>query len=428
MASISTDANGNRTIQFVAKDRKRKSVRLGKMPMKDAKEFKTKIAALNTATITGFSIDGETARWVADLGKVFHEKLASVGLIQPREFHACALAEFVSHYIDSRTDAKPNTRKIWRQTITLLIEFFGADRSMQSLTKADAKDWRLFLIQRGMAEASVRKHCGFAKHFFKQAIDRELIVKNPFADLISASIGNAERQQFISHADIQKVIDVCPCYEWRLIVALSRFGGLRCPSEHLALRWEDIHWDQQRFTVRSPKTERVAGHESRIVPLFPELLPYLEDARDCAAPGQVHVINRYRDLDGNLRSVMTKIVKRAGLIPWPRIFHNLRASRQTELEARFPTHVVCAWIGNSEAVAKKHYLQVRDEDFAKALHIPVQLGSVDGGNESYRVQPAQQETPENAEKLGKSSGVNKVTTGADGNRTHPATFQSPHWV
>ena len=210
MASISTDANGNRTIQFVAKDRKRKSVRLGKMPMKDAKEFKTKIAALNTATITGFSIDGETARWVADLGKVFHEKLASVGLIQPREFHACALAEFVSHYIDSRTDAKPNTRKIWRQTITLLIEFFGADRSIQSLTKADAKDWRLFLIQRGMAEASVRKHCGFAKHFFKQAIDRELIVKNPFADLISASIGNAERQQFISHADIQTQAKVEP--------------------------------------------------------------------------------------------------------------------------------------------------------------------------------------------------------------------------
>ena len=135
-----------------------------------------------------------------------------------------------------------------------------------------------------------------------------------------------------------------------------------------------------------------------MVPLFPELLPYLEDARDCATPGQKYVINRYRELDGNLRLVMPKIVKRAGLIPWPRIFHNLRASRQTELEARFPTHVVCAWIGNSEAVAKKHYLQVRDEDFVKALHNPVQFGSVDGGNESYRVQPAQQETPENAEK------------------------------
>lgn len=279
-----------------------------------------------------------------------------------------------------------------------------------------------------MAEASIRKRSGFAKHFFKQAIDRELIVKNPFADLISASIGNSERQQFISHADIQKVIDACPCYEWRLIVALSRFGGLRCPSEHLALRWEDIHWDQQRFMVRSSKTERVAGHESRMVPLFTELLPYLEDARDCATLGQKYVINRYRDKQGNLRSVMTKIVKRAGLIPWPRIFHNLRASRQTELEAHFPTHVVCAWIGNSEAVAKQHYLQVRDEDFAKSLHIPVQSPPANTSNEPYRVQIGQQETPGNAEKYGKSNDVNKITTGADGNRTHPATFQPPHWV
>ena len=428
MASISTDSNGNRIVQFVAKDRRRKGVRLGKMPMKDAERFKTKIEALNVATITGFSIDGETARWVTELGQVFHEKLANVGLIQPREFHDCELASFVNQYIDSRTDAKPNTLKVWRQTITLLTEFFGAGRSMQSLTKADAKDWRLFLMKRRMAEASIRKHCGFAKHFFKQAIDRELIVKNPFADLISASIGNAERQRFISHEDIQKVIDACPCHEWRLIVALSRFGGLRCPSEHLALRWEDIHWDQQRFTVHSVKTERVAGHESRVVPLFPELLPYLEDAFDRAAPGQVHVINRYRDLDGNIRSVMTKIVRRAGLIPWPRIFHNLRASRQTELEARFPTHVVCAWIGNSEAVARKHYLQVRDEDFSKALQNPVQLPPADGSNEPYRVQLAQQETPGNAEKIDNSRGMNKEATGADGNRTHLATFQSPHWV
>ena len=29
-------------------------------------------------------------------------------------------------------------------------------------------------------------------------------------------------------------------------------------------------------------------------------------------------------------------------------------------------HVVCSWIGNSEAVAAKHYLQVTDKHFARA--------------------------------------------------------------
>lgn len=43
------------------------------------------------------------------------------------------------------------------------------------------------------------------------------------------------------------------------------------------------------------------------------------------------------------------------------------ASRQTELEEEFPSHVVCAWMGNSERVARRHYLQVTDEHFAKAV-------------------------------------------------------------
>ena len=40
--------------------------------------------------------------------------------------------------------------------------------------------------------------------------------------------------------------------------ALSRYGGLRCPSEHLALKWSDVDWDKSRIRVPSPKTEHHA--------------------------------------------------------------------------------------------------------------------------------------------------------------------------
>jgi hypothetical protein len=69
----------------------------------------------------------------------------------------------------------------------------------------------------------------------------------------------------------------------------------------------------------------------------------------------------------NLRTTMQKIVTRAGLTPWKRLFHNLRASRQTELEDRFPSHVVCKWMGNSESIARKHFLKVTEEHFTTAL-------------------------------------------------------------
>ena len=68
----------------------------------------------------------------------------------------------------------------------------------------------------------------------------------------------------------------------------------------------------------------------------------------------------------NMRTQFERIVKRAGMKPWPKLFQNLRSTRQTELAEDFPAHVVCAWIGNSERVANQHYLQLTDEHFAKA--------------------------------------------------------------
>ncbi|HUT09601.1 MAG TPA: hypothetical protein VMY42_03825 [Thermoguttaceae bacterium] len=44
---------------------------------------------------------------------------------------------------------------------------------------------------------------------------------------------------------------------------------------------------------------------------------------------------------------MERLIRRAGLTPWPRLLHNLRASRETELAAEFPLHVVIRWLGNA---------------------------------------------------------------------------------
>ena len=186
---------------------------------------------------------------------------------------------------------------------------------------------------------------------------------------------NKAREFFVLPEMAAKILEACPDSQWRLIFALCRFGGLRCPSEHVMLRWGDVDWANCRFTVHSPKTEHHEGHESRVVPIFPELRPYLEAAFDDAAEGTEFVITRYRDANVNLRTQFERIVRKAGLEPWPKPFQNLRSTRETELAETFPIHVVCAWIGNSESVAKKHYLQVTDDHFnraAKAVQNAVQ--------------------------------------------------------
>lgn len=136
----------------------------------------------------------------------------------------------------------------------------------------------------------------------------------------------------------------------------------------MALPWEDIDWARNRMTVTASKTAAHANKETRSVPLFPEILPYLRQAFEEAEPGAEFVISDRRRRQGvNLGTQLKRFTARARITPWPRVWHNLRASRQTELSARFPLHVVCSWLGNTTTVAAQHYLTVRESDFEAAV-------------------------------------------------------------
>ena len=53
------------------------------------------------------------------------------------------------------------------------------------------------------------------------------------------------------------------------------------------------------------------------------------------------MIARYRSDNANIRTQLLRILDNASVATWPRPFHNLRASRETELANAFPIHVVC---------------------------------------------------------------------------------------
>lgn len=89
-----------------------------------------------------------------------------------------------------------------------------------------------------------------------------------------------------------------------------------------------------------------------------------------------------------LRKQLETGIRRAGLTAWPKLWINLRSSRETDLADRFPLHAVVKWIGNSEAIAGRHCLQVTDEHFEaaaqggeKAVRFPGRAGNArgDGG-------------------------------------------------
>ena len=140
---------------------------------------------------------------------------------------------------------------------------------------------------------------------------------------------------------------------------------------------------------RSSKTEHHEGKSVRVVPIFPELRPYLDRAWDEVEPGTQFVITRYRNKNANLRTQLKRIIGKAGLETWLKLFANLRASRATELAAEHPGHVAAAWLSHSTQIANKHYWQVTEADFEKASH----RGSTD---ESDSDEPGNTEVAQNA--------------------------------
>lgn len=374
MASIAKDSGGKKRILFVAPDGKRKAIRLGKMPLADARKIKHHIESLLAAKVSGRALDNETAAWIRDIPDTMADKLAVARLAPKRD--NTTLGGLIENFLAAKTHFKPSTRSIWGQVTGDLKKHFGEDCRIRTIGQVEAEGFRQWLLTtKKLSSTTISKRLQRSRQLFAHAIRFEWVEKNPFADVKHKSGNPRERQQYITVADTEKMIDAAPNWVWRTIIALSRYGGLRNPSEVLSLPLDNLDWEHGAINVISPKTEG-HGQGSRIIPMFAQLHPYLLEAAEMAREGQTHVIPEDLYLPAaqtplgwrncNLRTTFQKIVLRAGLEPWPRLFHNLRASCESDLAREYPITTVCKWLGNAVAVAVRHYIQVTDEDFQKA--------------------------------------------------------------
>jgi len=389
MASISKDPSGNRTIQFMGADGKRRSLRLGKVNAKQAEALKLKVETLASAIAAKIPLDSETSAWLGKIGSELAAKLAGVGLMPERESRG--LGEFLNAYMERRkADSKPNTVSNIHRVVHDLTAFFGAEVGLRSITAEKAEAFKATYVAKDLAPATIYRQLKWAKMFFGLAEKADYISENPFADVKGKSYTPTERRYYLTVADTYRLLEAANP-TWRTIIALCRFAGLRNPSEVLSLKWEDVNLATGRMVVTSPKTEHLQGKGSRVVPVFAALRPYLEEAYELAEPGEVYVVGgktgaTFRKSAGdtwklaNMRTTFGKIIRRAGLLAWPKLFHNMRASCETDLMQEHPIHVATAWIGNTPNVALQHYLQTLDTDFAKAVK-----GSAKSGAESGAV-------------------------------------------
>ncbi|TVP98147.1 MAG: hypothetical protein EA381_13115 [Planctomycetaceae bacterium] len=356
-------------VRFYDAAKRRREIYLpgsGRSVQRLAKAVAAHCDALVQAKGANVPADPAAIAWANGTEGRLRENLVAWGLADPVSPKLATdagryLGAFVDAYIESRTDVKESTQTNYKQTRRLLVEFFGDRQLLRSITAGDGARWRRWLsAERGLAVASCSKHTKRAKTLFAAAVADRLIAESPVAGLKGGDESNPLRRRFITPEVSARVLAACPDADWRLIFALARWCGLRCPSEVRGLRWSDVDWEEDRLRIESPKTGL------RFCPIFAEVRPVLAEAFDLAPTGSEFCVSRHRGGLSNPRTQFGRILKRAGVVPWPKLFVNLRSTRRTELQEMFPGHVVDAWLGHSGAVAAKHYLQVTDEHWARA--------------------------------------------------------------
>src|SRR5688500_8037393 len=97
---------------FTGGDKQRKTITLGQVPAKVAEQVCTRVEYLLAAKLSSVPVDPDTARWIGSIDDALADKLANVGLIEPRASKAApeTLGKFLDGYLALRTDVKQTTR------------------------------------------------------------------------------------------------------------------------------------------------------------------------------------------------------------------------------------------------------------------------------------------------------------------------------
>ena len=385
MASLSTSAKtGLVRLCFKHPNGKAREIRLGRMSRRNAEHVLAKVHQILEDLAIGRSHGPEVTQWVAALDVEFRERLEKAGLLRPMAVPP-TLEELSARCLGSAQLAA-STKATYRQASKSLHRMFGARLRIDRITPADAARWQDSLVSEGLARATIGKRTNTAKSMFSRAVDWNIVGENPFSALRSGSQENADRIQYIPADLFLTVIDSMGSPKWRLLYALLRFAGLRCPSELKPLDWSDVDWNPKRksIRVRSPKTRNHAGHQHRIVPVTRELQPYLVEAYEAAGRPSGPIFPNLESAT-RLRARLLKALANLGIARWPRLMQNLRASCVIDWAQSWPLPEVTRWSGHSISVAMSHYLTTKDSNFREAVgdgdwiraRIPTSVGTPD---------------------------------------------------
>lgn len=369
----------------------------------DGKPVEQRILAtlemLESSIISGQEPSIELWRRIRKLPSGIQKKLVSKKLIILKD-DGPTLEQLVDEFIaDKLPTTDPRTVRNYKSTLENgLLTFLDRDRQVDTVESDDLIDF-INSSSKNYSDSTVANQIKRAKAAFQLAMDQGYKTENPFKSkklrelcsqfTIKLASDRVQTQTEFMTADELKRLLQCKKSErsdiedkeWNALVWLLRYGACRV-SSYLILRWKDIDFETGTIRIRMKRTGikrkfKVGDKRIEIVPLWDELVVPLQALKKLQPEGTEYVLNKIGKLEQkpefeqtnskgervkqgrwetNLSTTFKKILKRNGFQIWDQPFHAFRSYRAAELDRNGASEIeLNAWIGNSEAVRKRHY-------------------------------------------------------------------------
>lgn len=198
------------------------------------------------------------------------------------------------------------------------------------------------------------------KRFFRCAVQRGYLAKNPLDEIHQKKVPHAQPKFFTDdeYRRIELSAENKPVYS---MIVTARYTGLRL-GELLALEWEDFDWNRKLVRVVNKPHHTIKNYQNRIVPISDELKrklqPYVQKEGICfptfsgKRKGQRYVS------DGPKR-LLRKVFKEAGIERNRRFgWHDFRHTFASRLvQEGVSIYKVCKWLGHANVSTTQIYAQ-----------------------------------------------------------------------
>jgi integrase len=169
--------------------------------------------------------------------------------------HAPGLKDFMSQYIESRTELRANTVKRYKCS-SKNIEAFFASASLATITEARIEEFRRSRLATGGRAPGINRDLSLLRLLLRHAKRQRYIAVNPLdnPDLFMDERKERLQAKPFTLEEERRLLAVAKGYLKPLIMLLVD-TGLRVGKEALPLRWADVDLGKGLVYVRQSKTQ-----------------------------------------------------------------------------------------------------------------------------------------------------------------------------